>query len=60
MMAVRPELPGAIPELLDAVRDGSLRPLAGGRHALADAAEAHRAMEGRRTSGKVVLTVTAG
>ncbi|MBY0399738.1 zinc-binding dehydrogenase, partial [Myxococcota bacterium] len=36
---------------------GRLRQSIGGRHALADAAAAHRDLEGRRTTGKLVLVV---
>ncbi|CAA9477697.1 MAG: Quinone oxidoreductase [uncultured Rubrobacteraceae bacterium] len=39
------------------LRDGSLRVVVGASFPLEEAAEAHRAVEGRRTSGKVVLTV---
>ena len=42
-------------EVLDAVASGSLRVRIGAEFPLADAAEAHRALEGRRTSGKVLL-----
>jgi NADPH:quinone reductase len=41
--------------LFQAVRDGRLHVSLGGRFALADAAEAHRALESRRTAGKLVL-----
>ena len=42
-------------ELFEAVAAGALRVRIGERFALADAAEAHRALEGRRTTGKVIL-----
>jgi NADPH2:quinone reductase len=42
-------------ELFDAVADGSLRVRIDRRMALADAAEAHRYIEGRGTRGKVLL-----
>ena len=42
-------------ELFDAVTAGELDVRIGARHPLADAAEAHRALEGRRTTGKVLL-----
>jgi len=42
-------------EVFGAVADGSLRIEVGERFALADAADAHRALEGRGTTGKVVL-----
>lgn len=44
-------------ESLARAADGSRVPVVGTRFALADAAEAHRALEGRRTVGKVVLVV---
>ncbi|MBC9944785.1 quinone oxidoreductase [Leucobacter sp. cx-328] len=42
-------------ELFDAVSAGTLRVRIGERFALADAAEAHRALAGRGTTGKVIL-----
>ena len=39
------------------LKSGDLRPVLGGSFPLAEAAEAHRAVEGRRTTGKVVLAV---
>jgi NADPH2:quinone reductase len=42
-------------ELFDAVTSGALDVRIGGSYALADAAEAHRALESRRTAGKVLL-----
>ena len=42
-------------ELFEAVRAGTLSVRIGARFDLADAAEAHRALEGRRTTGKVIL-----
>jgi NADPH2:quinone reductase len=44
-------------EVLDAIAAGRLRVRIGARHPLADAAAAHRALEGRATMGKVLLTV---
>ena len=41
--------------VLDAVADGTLDIRVGGRYALADAATAHRDLEGRRTTGKLLL-----
>ncbi|UCE85796.1 MAG: quinone oxidoreductase [Deltaproteobacteria bacterium] len=41
--------------VLGAVADGSLRVRIGARFALGDAADAHRALEGRQTTGKVLL-----
>ena len=45
--------PGAV---LNAVADGLLHVQIGRRFPLADAAEAHRVLEGRQTAGKIVLT----
>ena len=42
--------------VLGAVADGSLHVRIGARFDLADAAEAHRALEARRTAGKIVLS----
>jgi NADPH2:quinone reductase len=42
-------------EVLSAVRQGELEVRIGAEFALADAADAHRALEGRRTTGKVLL-----
>ncbi|WP_290655510.1 quinone oxidoreductase [Kocuria sp.] len=42
-------------ELMDAVNAGELEVRVGGTHALADAAEAHRDLEGRGTQGKLLL-----
>lgn len=42
-------------ELFGALQDGSLRARIGERFALADAADAHRALAGRGTTGKLIL-----
>ncbi|MBC9821982.1 quinone oxidoreductase [Terrabacter sp. MAHUQ-38] len=42
-------------EVLDAVADGSLKIDIGGRYTLEQAADAYEALEGRRTTGKLVL-----
>jgi NADPH2:quinone reductase len=42
-------------ELFEAVQAGSLDVRIGARYPLADAANAHRALEGRKTTGKVIL-----
>lgn len=42
-------------ELLDAVTDGSLRPVVGGQYALHDARRAHEELRARETTGKLVL-----
>ena len=51
----REELLTRAGEVLGWVRDGRLRLRIEHVHPLADAAEAHRALEGRRTTGKVLL-----
>jgi NADPH2:quinone reductase len=43
--------------LFDVVADGTVKIAIGARFALADAAEAHRALEGRKTTGSTVLTI---
>lgn len=53
--ATREELLWRAGELLDAVAAGTLDVRVGATFALRDAAEAHRALEGRATTGKVVL-----
>lgn len=53
--ADRAELELRAGAVLAAVADGRLRVRIGARFALADAAEAHRALEGRATTGKVLL-----
>ena len=42
-------------DLFGWVADGSLEVRVGARYALRDAADAHRALEGRATTGKVLL-----
>jgi NADPH2:quinone reductase len=42
-------------EVLGAIADGSLKLEIGGRYALADAAQAYEALEGRKTTGKLIL-----
>lgn len=54
-VATREELVLRASAVLDAVADGSLRIRIGARFPLAHAAEAHRALEGRATTGKVLL-----
>lgn len=46
-------------ELLDLVRRGELVPVVGETYPLAQAADAHRALRARQTSGKLLLDVTA-
>jgi NADPH2:quinone reductase len=54
-VAAPSELRRRTEELLDWVQDGSLRIRIGEEFQLAAAADAHRALEGRRTTGKVLL-----
>lgn len=54
-VATRDELVGRTTELFDAVAAGRLEVRVGVRHPLAEAAAAHRALEGRATTGKVLL-----
>ncbi len=54
-VATREELVRRATEVLDWVRDGSLKVRVGREFPLADAAAAHRALEGRKTTGKVLL-----
>jgi NADPH2:quinone reductase len=51
------ELQGRAKDLFEWIRSGSLRVRIGAEYPLSDAAEAHRALEGRRTTGKVILRV---
>ena len=55
--AAREELELRAGEVLASVAAGRLRVRIGARHPLADAAAAHRALEGRATTGKVLLEV---
>jgi NADPH2:quinone reductase len=52
----RAELVGRTDELFDWVADGSLDVRIGGRYRLNDARQAHDDLEGRRTTGKLLLT----
>lgn len=54
-VATREELELRAGEVLSAVAAGSLRVRIGAEFALADAADAHRALESRTTTGKLVL-----
>lgn len=54
-VTTREELLARAGDVLGWVRDGKLRLHVGAEHPLAGAAEAHRALEGRRTTGKVLL-----
>ncbi len=53
--ATREELVEGAGELFDVIRSGAVRVVIGARYALADAAEAHRALEGRETTGSTLL-----
>lgn len=53
--ATRQELVWRSGEVFEAVRTGSLDVRIGARFPLAEAADAHRALEGRATTGKVIL-----
>jgi NADPH2:quinone reductase len=48
-------LAAAVTDLLASIANGSLRPVIGGTYPLAEAADAHRALLGRGTTGKLVL-----
>ncbi len=54
-VATREELEWRAGELFAAVVDGSLTVRVGGRYPLADARRAHEDLEGRRTTGKLLL-----
>ncbi len=56
-IATTEELRGRADELFAAVVDGGLDVRIGARFALADAAKAHEALEGRATTGKVILQI---
>jgi NADPH:quinone reductase len=55
--ATRTELLGRATDLFAWMRAGQLNVRIAGEHALADVASAHRALESRRTSGKLLLRV---
>ena len=56
-IATRAELEASSAALFDVVRAGKVKIEIGQRFALRDAAEAHRALESRRTTGSTVLTM---
>lgn len=56
-IATRPELEEAAGELFGMLASGKVKVEVKQRFALADAAEAHRALESRKTSGSTVLTI---
>ena len=53
----RDELEARAKDVFGWVASGALKVRIGHRYRLEDAAEAHRALEGRRTTGKVLLTI---
>ena len=53
----RADLESAAAELFEVVGNGKVKIEIGQRFALADAAEAHRSLEGRKTTGSTVLTI---
>lgn len=59
-IATRDDLLRRASELFAWIADGKLDVRVGARFALADAADAHRALEGRHTTGKVLLVPDAG
>ena len=56
-IASREELTAAARELFSAVRSRKVRVIIGQRYPLREVAEAHRDLEGRRTTGSTVLTL---
>jgi NADPH2:quinone reductase len=56
-IATRPELEQAAGELFGMLESGKVKVEVKQRFPLKDAAEAHRALEGRKTSGSTVLTI---
>ncbi|MGH3977419.1 MAG: quinone oxidoreductase family protein [Pseudonocardiaceae bacterium] len=54
-VATRDELIWRSGEVFDAIQDGSLRITIGGRYPLAEARRAHQDLQGRRTTGKLLL-----
>jgi NADPH2:quinone reductase len=56
-IATREELERSAASLFEAVRSGKVRVDIGQRFPLSQAAEAHRALEGRKTTGSTILTI---
>jgi NADPH2:quinone reductase len=56
-VATREELESAASELFDVVTSGKVKVEVKQRFALKDAAEAHRALEARKTKGSTILTI---
>ena len=59
-IADREELEWRAREVLGAIADGSLKVAIGGRYSFDQAAEAYEALEGRHTTGKVILVPSLG
>jgi NADPH2:quinone reductase len=55
-IATREELLGRVHDVFEGLREGWLKLRVYGRFSLAQAAEAHRLLEGRQTVGKLILT----
>lgn len=56
-LQTREELLWRAEDILGALADGSLKLQVGGRYPLTDAADAYEALEGRATTGKLILTI---
>jgi NADPH2:quinone reductase len=56
-IATRQELEDSADDLFEVVASGKVKVEVNQRFPLKDAAEAHRALEGRKTKGSTVLTV---
>lgn len=54
-VVTREELTWRAAEVFDAILDGSLRIIIGGRHPLAETSRAHQDLQDRRTTGKLLL-----
>jgi NADPH2:quinone reductase len=59
-VADREELKWRAREVFGAIADGSLEVQVGGRYSFDEAAEAYAALEGRRTTGKLILVPSTG
>ena len=59
-IATREELLGRASDVFAAIADGSLQIEIGGRYGLSEAARAYQDLEGRRTTGKLLLVPLAG
>jgi NADPH2:quinone reductase len=54
--ALRSDLEASAAELFDVVKSGKVKIEINQRYALVDAAQAHRDLEGRKTTGSTVFT----